>query len=84
MIKDCPTHHTHTHTHTHTHRLAAEEQVKGLQSMVDETFQQFALDDSEDDDLCDGTSDEGSTPNLLRRPLNGHIHTHSTPELSLT
>lgn len=59
-------------------RLATEEQVKGLQAMIDETFKQFALDDSEDDELF---SDEGgSATNLTHRSLNGH--THSTPELS--
>lgn len=31
------------------HRLAAEDQIHGLQSLVDQTFQQFALDDSDDD-----------------------------------
>lgn len=30
-------------------RLAAEGQIQGLQSLVDQTFQQFALDDSDDD-----------------------------------
>ncbi|XP_064393491.1 rho GTPase-activating protein 24-like isoform X2 [Halichondria panicea] len=59
-------------------RLATEEQVKGLQAMIDDTFQQFALDDSEDEDLF---SDEGSGFSLTR-PLTGH--THSTPELSNT
>ncbi len=52
--------------------------MKGLQAMIDETFKQFALDDSEDDELF---SDEGgSATNLTHRSLNGH--THSTPELS--
>ena len=59
-------------------RLATEEQVKGLQAVIDDTFQQFALDDSEDEELF---SDEGSGFNLTR-PLKGH--THSTPELSNT
>ena len=31
------------------YRLAAEKRIADLQSLVDETFQQFALDDSEDD-----------------------------------
>ena len=30
-------------------RLAAEEQIRDLQGLIDETFKQFALDDSEDD-----------------------------------
>ena len=30
-------------------RLAAEQRISDLQTLVDETFQQFALDDSEDD-----------------------------------
>ena len=38
------------------YRLAAEDQIHSLQTLVDDTFQQFALDDSEDD--C--TDDEGS------------------------
>ena len=48
-------------------RLAAEERVKDLQGLIDETFSQFALDDSEDDfeddspspdqhSLCNGES----------------------------
>lgn len=32
-------------------RIAAEKRITDLQNMVDETFQQFSLDDSEDD--CD-------------------------------
>ena len=38
------------------YRLAAEDQIHSLQKLVDDTFQQFALDDSEDD--C--TDEEGS------------------------
>ncbi len=30
-------------------RIAAEQRISDLQNLVDETFQQFALDDSEDD-----------------------------------
>ena len=64
--------------HTHTHRVAAEDQVHGLQSLIDETFQQFALDDSEDDFF--DFSDEGSTMNLEPTISNGHAH--STPALN--
>lgn len=35
-------------------RIAAEQRITDLQNLVDETFQQFALDDSEDD--CDSSS----------------------------
>ena len=45
-----------THTHTHTHlslslsdRVAGEHQIRELRQLIDDTFQQFALDDSEDD-----------------------------------
>lgn len=31
------------------YRIAAEQRISDLQNLVDETFQQFALDDSEDD-----------------------------------
>ena len=33
--------------------MASEERISGLQSLIDQTFQQFALDDSEDDDFED-------------------------------
>jgi hypothetical protein len=39
-----------------TARLAAEERVSGLQQLVDETFQQFTLDDSEDDSYGEPSS----------------------------
>ena len=44
-------------------RLAAEERAHDLQRLVDETFQQFGLDDSEDDSFgnCSEPSDPGST-----------------------
>ena len=47
-------------------RLAAEAQIRDLQGLIDETFKQFALDDSEDDfeDDSEGSvsnSDYGST-----------------------
>lgn len=37
------------HVYTSIDRLAAEQRISDLQKLVDETFQQFALDDSEDD-----------------------------------
>lgn len=37
-------------------RLAAEERATSLQSLVDETFQQFALEDSEDDSFGEPSS----------------------------
>ena len=43
--------------YTHTNRVAAEQQIRDLQSLIDETFQQFALDDSEEDDFDDGSAD---------------------------
>lgn len=48
--------------------MAGEHQIRELQRLIDDTFQQFALDDSEDD-FEDGDSIiggmAGSTPNLL-------------------
>ncbi len=42
--------------------MAAEEQVHDLQELIDETFKQFALDDSEDDSFCDeDSSDAGGS-----------------------
>ena len=48
-------------------RLAAEERAHDLQRLVDETFQQFGLDDSEDDSFgnCSEPSDPGSTGESL-------------------
>lgn len=51
-------------------RVAGEQQIRELQCLIDETFQQFALDDSEDDfDIEDGDSTvwggTDSTSNLL-------------------
>ena len=45
-------------------RLAAEQRVAGLQQLVDDTFQQFALEDSEDDSFEEqsSTSDSGTPP----------------------
>ena len=45
--------HTLVHTHTPFVRVAGEHQIRELQRLIDETFQQFALDDSEDDDFGD-------------------------------
>jgi hypothetical protein len=47
-----------------TARLAAEERVSGLQQLVDDTFQQFALEDSEDDSFGEpsSASDTGTPP----------------------
>ena len=41
-----------------------EERASGLQQLVDETFQQFALEDSEDDSLEEpsSASDSGASP----------------------
>lgn len=47
-------------------RLAAEERIASLQSLLDETFQQFALDDSEDEDFDD---DSLSGDSLLESSL---------------
>ena len=46
------------------HRLAAQERVNGLQQLVDDTFQQFALEDSEDDSFEEpsSASDTGTPP----------------------
>lgn len=41
-------------------RLAAEDQIHTLQAVIDETFQQFALDDSEDD-FCEVDSGDASS-----------------------
>lgn len=41
-------------------RLAAEERIATLQALVDQTFQQFALDDSEDDEFDDDSVSETS------------------------
>ena len=38
-------------------RLSAEERARGLQSLVDDTFQQFALEDSEDDSFEERSGD---------------------------
>ena len=61
------------------YRIAAEERINDLQSLVDQTFQQFALDDSEDDDIDDLLSDEGSEENMLPRPNN--LESHSANNL---
>ena len=43
--------------------MAAEQRANGLQKLVDETFQQFALDDSEDDSYEELSSvSDTSTP----------------------
>ena len=50
------------------HRVAGEHQIRELQRLIDETFQQFALDDSEDDfEDCDNSLGGGtdSTHNLV-------------------
>ena len=57
-------------SHTHTHRVAGEHQIRELRQLIDDTFQQFALDDSEDDfDLEDCNNSLGggadSTHNLV-------------------
>ena len=46
------------------HRLAAQERISGLQQLVDDTFQQFALEDSEDDSFEEpsSASDTGTPP----------------------
>ena len=56
-------------------RLAAEEQIQGLQGLIDETFKQFALDDSEDDFEEDSEGSVyngewgGGTPEAKKRAL---------------
>ena len=52
-------------------RLAAEERASGLQTLVDETFQQFALEDSEDDSFGEpsGASDTGTPPDMPETDL---------------
>ncbi len=57
-------------------RLAAEKRIVDLQSLVDETFQQFALDDSEDD------FDDGECPAAVE-PVNSPYQSGSHPILSL-
>ena len=47
-------------SYSYSYRLAAEDQVQMLQAVVDETFRQFALDDSEDD-FCEVDSGDGSS-----------------------
>ena len=46
-------------------RLAGEERINDLQSLVDRTFQQFALDDSEDEDGEDDFTSDGSNTDLI-------------------
>ena len=41
----------------HCGRVSAEERIRGLQSLVDDTFQQFALEDSEDDSFEEHSGD---------------------------
>ena len=64
-------------------RVAAEDQIQSLQKLVDQTFQQFALDDSDDDcEDDDGSlspsedSLEESSPLLITE--NGHDDEHSS------
>ena len=59
----------------YTHRLAAEQRANGLQQLVDDTFQQFALDDSEDDSY-----DELSSGSNASTPLH---QTEASPFISL-
>ena len=53
--------------------MAAEEQIQGLQGLIDETFKQFALDDSEDDfeedseDSVYNGESGGGTPETRKR-----------------
>jgi hypothetical protein len=56
-------------------RLAAEQRANGLQQLVDDTFQQFALDDSEDDSY-----DELSSGSNASTPLH---QTEASPFISL-
>ncbi len=53
---------------SHLARLAAEEQVHDLQELIDETFKQFALDDSEDDYYYSEDSNEASSCGLPVTP----------------
>lgn len=67
------------------YRVAAEERISDLQTLVDQTFQQFALDDSEDDDINDSHSDdengESSAPEStkLGSHLSHNIYPSSLP-----
>ena len=59
------------------HREAAERQIRELQRIIDDTFQQFALDDSEDD--FEEDSANGSVPSLAGSdPPSSHL---SPPQL---
>ena len=46
------------------YRLAAEERINSLQHLVDETFQQFALEDSEDDSFGEPSDADTGSPSL--------------------
>ena len=63
------------------HRLAAEQRASGLQLLVDETFQQFALDDSEDDSYegVSGGSNVSTPPRETDN--NSSFISHSEPSL---
>lgn len=68
--------------HIHKHRVAGEHQIRELQRLIDETFQQFALDDSEDDFedgdslvMCatDSTSNLSCDPGALSTLINTSV-----------
>lgn len=60
-------------------RIAAEQRIADLQSLVDETFRQFALDDSEDD-FEESESFSSAAMDSMFLPY----HRASQPLLSLT
>lgn len=69
-------------SHTHTHRVAGEHQIRELQRLIDDTFQQFALDDSEDDfedgdspvtGVSDSTSNLSCDPGSLSTLMNTSV-----------
>lgn len=62
-------------------RIAAEQRITDLQSLVDETFQQFALDDSEDD--IDFEESDCTIPAATVESMLFPYHRASQPLLSL-
>ena len=74
------------YVHTPKHREAGERHIRDLQLLIDDTFQQFALDDSEDDfedgdSLVMGVTD--STSNLSCDPGSLSTLTNNTSVTSL-
>ena len=59
------------------HRLVAEQRIVELQNLIDETFQQFALDDSEDD--FDEESPQDATIQFAYKGSHPLLHSHPSP-----